>query len=115
MGNASHSQVHTNLGALALEVSAQVGDDVLGHALLVSNAHDVLGGPGHLALLDLGEAVAGDAALGALEIGGQLLAVELLNVTANGAYKLHDLLHSVADECAVLGLMFLSRQPRLGT
>ena len=114
MSNASHGQVHTNLAALALKVGAQVVNDVLGDLGELANADDVLGSPGHLGVALLDEAVAGDAALGALEIGGQLLAVELLNVTANGAYKLHDLLHSVAgDSAGAQSLWALSGQPHL--
>ena len=92
VGDAGHGQVHAHLGALALEVSAKVVHDVLGDLGELANAHDVLGGPGHLGLGLLDETVARDAALRALEISGQLLAVELLNVTANGANKLHGVL-----------------------
>ena len=90
VSDAGHGEIHTDLGALALEVGAQVSDDVLGDLGKLAHAHDVLSGPGHIAV-HLGEAVAGDAALGALETLGQLIAVELLNVTANGANELHDL------------------------
>lgn len=50
MGDASHGQVHTDLRALALKVGAQVGNDVLGDALHLGDAHDVLGSPLELAL-----------------------------------------------------------------
>ena len=80
MSDASHGQVHTDLGALALKVSAQVGNDVLGDALHLGDAHDVFGGPLELALLLLQETRTGNAALGALKILGQLVAVELFMI-----------------------------------
>ncbi|CDD84571.1 unknown [Collinsella sp. CAG:289] len=89
VGNTCHSKVHTNLGALTLEVCTQVGDDVLGHALL-GNAHNVLGSPGKAALILLQKTRTGNAALGALKILGQLIAIELFNITANGAYEFHN-------------------------
>ena len=102
MSDASHGQVHTDLGALALKVGAQVGNDVLGDALHLGDAHDVLGSPLELALLLLQEARAGNAALGALEILGQLVAVELFHITANGANKLHDSILSIDGDGALV-------------
>ena len=102
MSNASHGQVHTDLGALALKVGAQIGNDVLGDALHLGDAHDVLGSPLELALLLLQEARARNAALGALEILGQLVAVELFHITANGANKLHDSILSIDGDGALV-------------
>ena len=101
MGDTGHGQVHTDLGALALKVGTQVVDDVLGHALL-GNAHDVLGSPGKAALILLQEAGTGNAALGALKILGQLVAVVLFNITANGANKLHDSIPSIDGDGALV-------------
>ena len=102
MSNASHGQVHADLGALALKVGAQVGNDILGDALHLGDAHDVLGGPLKLALLLLQETRTGDAALGALEVLGQLIAVELFHITANGANKLHDSILSIDGDGALV-------------
>jgi hypothetical protein len=87
-GDAAHGKIHADLGALTVEVGAQVLDDVLGNLIKLANANDVLGSPSHIAGL-LGELSARAAALGALVILGQLIAVELFYITANGAYKLH--------------------------
>ena len=102
MSDASHGQVHTDLGALALKVGAQVGNDVLGDALHLGDAHDVLGSPLELTLLLLQETRTGNAALGALEVLGQLVAVELFHITANGANKLHDSILSIDGDCALV-------------
>ena len=102
MSDASHGQVHTDLGALALKVGAQVGNDILGDALHLGDAHDVLGSPLELALLLLQETRTGDAALGALEVLGQLVAVELFHITANGANKLHDSILSIDGDGALV-------------
>ena len=84
VGHTGHGQIHANLGALALEVGAQALDDLRINAL--GYAHDMLGGPGHLALL-LHKLVGADAALGALLRGG----LALVDVTADAANKLfHD-------------------------
>ena len=87
-GDARHREVHADLGALAVEVGAEVLDDVLGDALSLADADDMLGSPGELALL-LGEAGAGALALRADVVGGELVSVVLLDVTAHGADKLH--------------------------
>lgn len=100
MSDAGHGQVHTDLGALALKVGAQVGDDVLGHTLL-GNAHNVLGSPSKATLILLQEAGTGNAALGALKILGQLVAVILFNITANGANKFHDSIPSIDGDGAL--------------
>ena len=84
MSDAGHSQIHTDLGALAGKVGTQTLDDLLGSAL--RNADHMLGSPAHLALL-LGELRGGNTALGAL-LGG-ILALE--HITANLA---NPLLHS---------------------
>ena len=102
MSDASHGQVHTDLRALALKVGAQVGNDVLRDTLHLGDAHDVLGGPLELALLLLQETRTGNAALGALKILGQLVAVELFHITANGANKLHDSILSIDGDCALV-------------
>ena len=61
--NAGHCQIHTNLRALALEVSTQVSHDVLRSALC--NAYNVLGSPGLFAslLLELLSRCVADRAL----------------------------------------------------
>ena len=87
-GDTRHGQVHAHLRALAVEVGTQVLDDVLGDALGLAHAHDVLGGPAQLTLL-LGEALACASAGGTFVVGGQLVAVELLDVATNGTDKLH--------------------------
>ena len=81
MGHTGHGQVHTDLGALALEVLTQAGQDLLVHAL--GHAHHVLGSPGLLSGLLL-ELLSGGLADGAELRGG--LALE--HVTADGADKL---------------------------
>ena len=81
MSHTSHSQIHANLGALALEIGAQVFHNVLAGTL--GNAYHVLSSPRHLTAL-LHELLAGSLALGA-ELGS-LGALE--NVTANRTYKL---------------------------
>lgn len=111
MSDASHGQVHTDLRALALEVGAQVGNDVLGDTLHLGDAHDVLGSPLELPLLLLQETRTGNAALGALEVLGQLVAVELFHITANGANKLHDSILSIDGD----GALVRSRQGPLRT
>ena len=78
MGHTGHSQVHTDLGALAGEVGAQVSHDVLGRTL--GHAHHVLSGPAHIGAL-LHELAAGSLALGTF-LGGL---VAFMNITANAA------------------------------
>ena len=102
MSDASHGQVHTDLRALALKVGAQVGNDILGDALHLGDAYDVLGSPLELALFLLQETRTGNAALGALEVLGQLVAVELFHITANGANKLHDSILSIDGDGALV-------------
>ena len=81
-----HRQIHTDLGALALEVGAQTVDDLLlnllGHirAEGLAHAHNVLGSPRLLFLL-LDELIAGDVAHGTLGRG----IGTLVNVTADRA------------------------------
>ena len=58
--------------------------------------------PLELTLLLLQEARAGNAALGALEILGQLVAVELFHITANGANKLHNSILSIDGDGALV-------------
>jgi hypothetical protein len=85
VGDTSHRQIHTHLGALTIEVGAQIHHDILGRA--PGNAQNVLGSPGSLAglLVELGT---GRAALWALFRCG----ITLVDITANGADKLfHDL------------------------
>ena len=79
---------HADLGALAVEVGTEVIDDVLGDALGLTDANDVLGGPGELTLLP-GEARARALALWADVIGGKLVTIEILDIAAHGANKLH--------------------------
>jgi len=81
VGHAGHSQIHTDLSALALEVLAQALDDLLIHAL--GYAHHVLRGPGAVSGL-LFELRRGSAAHGALGRGG----IALMNITTDGANKL---------------------------
>ena len=79
-----HRQIHTDLGALALEVGAQTVDDLLADILgnIVAKdlayAHNVLGSPGLLRRLqdEFFTADVADRALG----GGN---ITLVNVTAN--------------------------------
>ena len=57
MSHTGHGQIHTHLGALALEVGSQTVDDLLLHvgrnvrAERLAHADDVLGSPGLLSLL----------------------------------------------------------------
>jgi len=91
VGDASHGQVHADLGALAVEVHAQTLEDLLGSAL--SDADDVLSSPGHLAFL-------------LLELGGRSLAlgaelgrgVALMNITT---YAANPLSHNFFLLCCV--------------
>ena len=84
MGHTGHSQVHTHLAALALEVGAQTGNDLLadlgGNVLAkdLTHAYHVLGSPGLLLGLQ-GELLTADVAHRAL--GRGILA--FMNVTAN--------------------------------
>ena len=84
MGHTGHGQVHTHLAALALEVGAQTGDDLLadlgGNVLAkdLAHAYHVLGSPGLLLGLQ-GELLTADVAHRAL--GRGILA--FMNVTAN--------------------------------
>ena len=79
IGNAGHAQIHTDLGALALEVGAQVSLDVVGR--IGGYAEHMLGGVGS-ALFHLDELLTGNAAQGALEALGDCVALK--DVTANG-------------------------------
>ena len=78
-GNASHGEVHTDFGALALKVGAQTLDDLFGSAL--GNAQHVLGSPVKFVLYDLNKFFARDFATGAL-IGTD---VGFNDFSANGA------------------------------
>ena len=87
VSDASHCQVHADLGALALEVCAQAADDLLADAFgnvcaeALADADYMLSCPGLLlGLLD--ELAAGDIADGALLRGS----VAFVNVTTYGAY-----------------------------
>ena len=98
MGHTGHGQIHTHLGALALEVGAQAVDDLLadllGNILAkdLTDAHNVLGGPGLLLGLQ-GELVTADVTDRALGGGN----ITFVNVTANRTYPLfHDrILHNL--------------------
>jgi hypothetical protein len=85
--NASHCQVHTDLGALALEVCAQAANDlfadVFGNAFTenLADADYMFCCPGLFLGLQ-GELLTGDIADGAL-LGGS---VAFMNVTTYGAY-----------------------------
>ena len=76
--HASHSQIHTDLAALALEVSAQTINDLLRHALCLADANNVLGNIGVAGLLH--KSGSGSLANGALS--GDLT---LSDITTNGA------------------------------
>ena len=78
VGHTGHGQVHANLGALAVEVGAQILHDVLGSTL--GHAHHVLSGPTHLGAL-LHELAAGGLALGTFLRG----LVAFMDITANAA------------------------------
>ena len=94
MGYAGHSQIHTDLGALALEIGAQALQDLGVDAL--GDAHDMLSGPRHLAAL-LHKLLGADAALGALGGGG----IALVDIAADAANKLfHD------DSSSLINLVF---------
>ena len=82
MSDAGHGQVHTDFGALALEVGAEIGLDILGD--IGSDADHVLSGPGHVTGL-LDELLGGSAALRTLlgSLG------TFVNITANAANILH--------------------------
>jgi hypothetical protein len=83
VSHTGHGQIHTYLGALALEVGAQVSNDILGSAL--GNTHNVLSSPRKgSALFLLDELIAGNLALRA-GLGGR---IALMNITANGANPL---------------------------
>ena len=84
VSHTAHGQVHTNLGALALEVLAQALDDLLGSTL--SNADNVLGSPGTIAALQH-ELLLGSLADGAEVRGG----IPFVNITANRADPLFHL------------------------
>jgi hypothetical protein len=83
MGNASHSQIHTNLGALTVEVLTQAVLDLLGD--ISGYAQNVLSSPSGLTGLS-GELRSGCLADGAAIIGGQRLA--LIDITTNLTNKL---------------------------
>ena len=99
MGHTGHGQIHTYLGALAFEVGAQAVDDLLadllGNILAkdLTDAHNVLGGPGLLLGLQ-GELVTADVTDRALGGGN----IAFVNVTANRTYPLlHDrILHNLS-------------------
>ena len=84
--NTSHCQIHTDLGALALEVCAQTADDLLLNlggnicAKLLADTNNVLGSPGLVIGLER-ELAAGNLALGA-ELGGR---IAFVNIAAYGA------------------------------
>ena len=88
-GDTAHGQIHADLGALALKVGAQTGDDLFLNlsrnvrAEDLADADNVLGGPAHLAGL-LHELGGGNLTYRA-ELGGR---VALMNVTANAANPL---------------------------
>ena len=90
MSDAGHGQVHTDFGALALEVGAEIGLDILGD--IGSDADHVLGGPGHVTGL-LDELLGGSAALRTLlgSLG------TFVNITANAANILHFLFLLIND------------------
>ena len=79
--NARHREIHADLRALALEVRAQVREDVLADALC--NADDMLSRPAHflVLLLELRSRRLADRA----ELGSR---VALINVTTYRTYKL---------------------------
>ena len=80
VGNASHSEVHTDLGTFAVEVRAEPLD-YLGVGDVLSDAENVLASENELfALVHDLEFSAGNAALRAL-LGGS---ISLVNVSANG-------------------------------
>ncbi|MPM99178.1 hypothetical protein SDC9_146369 [bioreactor metagenome] len=82
--DARHGKIHADLGAFPFEVRPQAHLDLLGNVL--GNAHHVLGGPGHIALL-LHKLGGGSAALGALF----RRSLALVHITANAADELfHD-------------------------
>ena len=91
VGDAGHGQVHASLGALAVVLALEEVLELCGDLGEGADADDVLGCPGHLALvLNLfDELGARDLAQRADKIGGQLVAVVLLDVTAHGADELH--------------------------
>ena len=82
VSDASHCKIHTDLAALALEVSAQILDDVLAYALC--NADNMLGSPALLALLSL-ELLSGSLADGA-GLGSR---IALMDIAANRTNKFH--------------------------
>ena len=83
MRNARHRQVHTNLRALALEVSAQAFLNGLG--CILGDADNVLSGPGQVAFHNLFKLIlALDLATGAL-LG---IVLALNNLTTNLASPL---------------------------
>ena len=84
MGNTGHSQVHTDLGALAGEVGAQILHDVLRSTL--GHAYHMLSSPAHLSAL-LHELLLRSLALGA-KIRGR---IPFVNITADRANKLFHL------------------------
>ena len=89
MGNARHSEVHADLGAFALEVRAKVRHDVLRDLRKLADADHMLGSPGHFGLALLDETAPVNAALRALEVLRQRVAVELLHVTAHRTHEFH--------------------------
>jgi len=89
VGHTAHSQVHTDLRALTLEVLAQALEDLLGSAL--GHAHHVLGGPGLVAALEH-KLLLGGLADGA-EVGS---GISLMDVTTDRANPLfHDVIPPV--------------------
>ena len=76
--HASHSQIHTDLTALALEVCAQTINDLLRHALCLADANNMLGDVGVAGLFH--KSGSGSLANGALS--GDLT---LSDITTNGA------------------------------
>ena len=84
--DARHRKIHTDLGALALEVCSQALDDLIAHLFgnigtkLLADADNMLRCPAHAFLL-LDELGTGNLALGA-ELRGS---ISLVNITAYGA------------------------------
>jgi hypothetical protein len=83
MSHTSHSQIHADLGALALEVCTEISLDILGN---VGSDTDYMLSSISGTLFDLGELLSADTAEGALEISGK--GVALINITANRTYEL---------------------------
>ena len=106
-GGAGHRKVHTDLGALALEVGAQTLYDLGRNGCVLGNADHVLGSPGHLGINDLLKLVAACLANGALfghVLGFNDLTADLA-LPFLGHLDLNDLLELVAA-CLAQGALF---------